>query len=261
MHRAPLHHIPRKRFGQHFLADQGVLARIVDAIDPHPGQNLVEIGPGAGALTQRLLARHGALQAVEIDRDLCAQLRAQYAGKGLVLHEADVLEFDLRSLGAAPRIVGNLPYNISTPLLFRISAELADVVDCHFMLQEEVVDRLAARPSTAEYGRLTVMMQAKFVVEKLFAVPPEAFRPPPKVHSAVVRLTPRPDGGARLEDPAVFGTLVRDAFSQRRKMLRNALGDTFTEADLLELAVDPRQRPENLSVDDYVRLANFLVKR
>lgn len=256
-----MNHIPRKRFGQHFLIDQQVLMRIVDEIGPMPGDNLVEIGPGAGALTRHLLARHGALQAVEIDRDLCAELRRQFAAKSLTLHEADVLDFDFRRLGAAPRIVGNLPYNISTPLLFRIASDVPDLVDGHFMLQEEVVDRMAARPSTPDYSRLTVMIQARFTVEKLFSVPADAFRPPPKVTSAVVRLAPLSPGTVCVDDWPTFVDLVRRVFTQRRKMLRNAFADLLSAQELERLGVDITLRPENLSVNDYARLANFVVGR
>lgn len=254
-------HAPRKRFGQHFLVDRTVLERIVAAIAPRPDDNLVEIGPGAGVLTHLLLEKHGALQAVEIDRDLCARLRQTFAGRGLTLYEGDVLAFDLRQLGRAPRIVGNLPYNISTPLLFRIATEVDDLVDCIFLLQEEVVDRIAARPGTADYGRLTVMLQARFGAQKLFVVPPGAFRPPPKVQSAVVRLVPLNPGTHAVADAAVFERIVRDAFSQRRKMLRNALAGAFTVEELQQLGVDPTLRPEDLSVADYVTLANHAARR
>lgn len=257
----PARHVPRKRFGQHFLVDGSVLARIVAAIAPRPGDNLVEIGPGAGALTRLLLQAHGSLQAVEIDRDLSATLRETWGGRGLTLHQGDVLDFDLHLLGKAPRIVGNLPYNISTPLLFRIATEVDDLVDCVFMLQEEVVDRIAARPGSADYGRLSVMLQARFAAEKLFVVPPTAFRPPPRVQSAIVRLVPLPPGTHAVADAAVFGRLVRDAFSQRRKMLRNALADVLTPVELQHLGVDPMLRPEALSVADYVRLADHIVRR
>ncbi|MBM3394891.1 MAG: 16S rRNA (adenine(1518)-N(6)/adenine(1519)-N(6))-dimethyltransferase RsmA [Betaproteobacteria bacterium] len=253
--------VPRKRFGQHFLTDRAVLERIVAAIDPLPGQNLVEIGPGAGALTRLLRARGVPLQAVEIDRDLCVQLRQEFAGDGFRLHEGDVLKFDLSLLGPAPRMVGNLPYNISTPILFRIWEDVRDVTDCHFMLQEEVVNRMAAKANEPDYGRLSVMLQARFAVEKLFVVPASAFRPPPKVTSSIVRMLPLPPAAVTIDNSVVFADLVRHAFTQRRKMLRNALKDQVTEHDWSETGIDPSARPENLSVSDFARLANRVASR
>ncbi|HZS67834.1 MAG TPA: 16S rRNA (adenine(1518)-N(6)/adenine(1519)-N(6))-dimethyltransferase RsmA [Burkholderiales bacterium] len=241
-------HRPRKRFGQHFLHDPRVLARIVDAIAPQPGDVLVEIGPGEGALTRPLLERAQALHAIEVDRDLAARLREL---PGLTLHEGDALAFDFARLPAGMRLVGNLPYNISTPLLFQLARYADRVRDMHFMLQLEVVERMVAAPSTSDYGRLSVALQARFAMEKLFTVSRGAFRPPPKVESAVVRLTPLRAMLAIDED------LLRRAFSARRKQLRNALPDI----DLAAAGIDARLRPENLSPADYARLSALIASR
>jgi 16S rRNA (adenine1518-N6/adenine1519-N6)-dimethyltransferase len=235
-------HRPRKRYGQHFLHDPRVLARIVEAIAPQPGEVLVEIGPGEGALTRPLLERAQSLHAIEVDRDLAARLRGL---PGLNLHEGDALEFDYSRLPAGMRLVGNLPYNISTPLLFQLARHAERIRDMHFMLQLEVVERMVAAPSTAEYGRLSVALQARFAMEKLFTVPKGAFRPPPKVESAVVRLTPL---RAML---AIDEEVLRRAFSARRKQLRNALPGV----DLAAAGIDPRLRPENLTPGDYARIS------
>ena len=244
-------HVPRKRYGQHFLHDRGVIAKIIAAVDPQPGDAIVEVGPGTGALTAPLLDRVARLEAVEIDRDLAARLAAEHPR--LRLHRGDVLKFDFAQLSTGLRVVGNLPYNISTPLLFHLVRYAERVRDMHFMLQLEVVDRMVAKHSTPEYGRLSVMLQTRFRMQKLFRVRPGAFRPPPKVDSAFVRLTPlapheRPD-----IDEKLFAKLVTGAFSARRKTLRNAL--PLAPEDYEALAINPRLRPENLSPDDYVRVA------
>jgi 16S rRNA (adenine1518-N6/adenine1519-N6)-dimethyltransferase len=243
-------HFPRKRFGQHFLHDPGVIRRIVDAIAPAPEDAIVEIGPGEGALTRPLLARTRHVEVVEIDRDLAAALAAE----GVRVHVADALAFDFSVFPRGVRIVGNLPYNISTPLLFHLARHAERVRDLHFMLQREVVERMVAQPSTPEYGRLSVMLQTRFRMEKLFRVAPGAFRPPPKVESAVVRLVPL---GTPLGcDEKVFEKVVREAFSARRKTLRNALP---LEAEAYaHLGIDPKLRPENLSPPDYVRIARHV---
>ncbi len=234
-------HRPRKRFGQHFLHDPRVLARIVDAIDASPADFVVEIGPGEGALTHLLLEKVDALQVVELDRDLAARL----SHPRMQVHQADALEFDFGQFPAGMRIVGNLPYNISTPLLFHLARFAQRVRDMHFMLQLEVVERMVAAPSTPAYGRLSVALQARFGMEKLFKVSKGAFRPPPKVESAVVRLVP-------LATPLVLDEdLLRKAFSARRKTLRNALPGI----DFAALGIDPGLRPENLSPQDYARLS------
>jgi 16S rRNA (adenine1518-N6/adenine1519-N6)-dimethyltransferase len=247
-------HVPRKRFGQHFLHDRGVIGKIVAAVDPRPDDAVVEIGPGGGALTGPLLERVARLEAVEIDRDLAARLAAEHPR--LVLHVGDVLRFDFAQLPAGVRVVGNLPYNVSTPLLFRL-VEVADRIrDAHLMLQKEVVDRMVAAPSTAAYGRLSVMLQYRFAMRKLFDVKPGAFRPPPKVDSAVVRLLPRPTAGLYANDPATLGRVVAAAFTKRRKTLRNALAGVVDEERLRALGIDPGLRPENLGVAEYVAIAN-----
>ncbi len=231
----------RKRFGQHFLHDARVLTRIVEAIRPAPGDFIVEIGPGSGALTRPLLERVPHLHVIEIDRDLAAALQDEK----LTIHQADALEFDFGQFPAGMRIVGNLPYNISTPLLFHLARHAARVRDMHFMLQLEVVERMVAAPSTPAYGRLSVALQARFRLAKLFNVARGAFQPPPKVESALVRLLPR-------EQPLeIDEDLLRKAFSARRKTLRNALPG----ADFAAHGIDPGLRPENLSPEDYARLS------
>ena len=253
-------HVPRKRFGQHFLVDHNVVAKIVEAIAPQPGEHLVEIGPGLGALTERLLERVPALDAVEIDRDLAAALRARFGPEKLRLHVEDALAFDFCALGSALRVVGNLPYNISTPLLFHLAQCSACLRDCHFMLQREVVERIAATPGGKAYGRLTVMLQYRFEVRKLLPVAPGSFRPPPKVDSAVVRLTPHHPLPWPARDPLVFAALVAQAFTQRRKTLRNALRDAVGEVQFARAQLDPGLRPEAISVAQYVRLADVVAE-
>jgi len=234
-------HVARRRFGQHFLHDPRILERIVDAIEPAQGDFVVEIGPGEGALTRRLLQRTSKLEAIEIDRDLAARLTEEK----IKVHVGDALEFDYGVFPPGMRIVGNLPYNISTPLLFHLARFAERVRDMHFMLQLEVVERMVAAPSTPEYGRLSVALQARFRMKKLFNVSKGAFRPPPKVESAVVRLEPLPQILHLDED------LLRRAFSARRKTLRNALPGI----DFAALGIDSGLRPENLSPQDYARLS------
>lgn len=249
-------HRPRKRFGQHFLRDPGVVSRIVAAVAPAAGDHLVEIGPGEAILTAPLAALPVTLDAVEIDRDLAAALRARFAtAANVTIHEADALKFDFTSLGSGLRLVGNLPYNISTPLLFRLVAQRAAIRDMHFMLQKEVVDRMAASPGGKQYGRLTVMLACSMQVERLFDVPPEAFRPPPRVQSGVVRLVPR-QRPLDIADEAVFAALVTGAFSRRRKTLRNALSDWLGAEAIAEEGIDPTLRPERLAPEEFARLAN-----
>jgi 16S rRNA (adenine1518-N6/adenine1519-N6)-dimethyltransferase len=251
---------PRKRFGQHFLADPHYVARIVAAIDPQPGDAIVEIGPGLGALTDGLVARARTIDAVEIDRDLAARLRERFASERLRLHEADALAFDFATLPGALRVVGNLPYNISSPLLFHLAAYESRLRDIHVMLQREVVARMTAEPATPDYGRLTVMLQARFRVMRLFTVPPGAFRPAPGVESAVARLVPLREARPVIADAALFARVVAAAFGQRRKTLRNALAPIAGEAELRAAAVDPGARGETLSVTDFVRLGNALAR-
>jgi 16S rRNA (adenine1518-N6/adenine1519-N6)-dimethyltransferase len=251
---------PRRRFGQNFLADAHYVARIVDAIAPVRGDNLVEIGPGLGALTRPLLERAGRLTAIEIDRDLASRLAAEF-GEGLTLHVGDALAFDFAALGPSVRVVGNLPYNIGTALLFHLADFAPQLTDLHVMLQKEVVARMTARPATADYGRLTVMLQAKFRITRLFTVPPGAFRPAPKIDSAVARMVPLGDDRPRIASDALYARIVAAAFGQRRKTLRNALAAICSAAELTAAGVDPGARGETLGVADFVRLANALAAR
>ncbi len=254
-----MRHRARKRFGQHFLHDPGVIRRIVEAIDPQPGERLVEIGPGLGALTAPLLERTGRLEVIEIDRDVVAPLRARCAGLGeLVIHQQDVLSVDFAALAAGGpplRVCGNLPYNISTPLLFHLLGSRQAIRDMHFMLQKEVVDRMVAAPGGKEYGRLTVMLAAACRSERLFRVGTGAFSPPPKVDSAVVRLQPLPQPPFPLADPARFAAIVAAAFSMRRKTLRNGLRSLVDEAGFASAGIDPGRRPETLSPAEFGALA------
>ena len=253
-------HIPRKRFGQHFLADAGIVAAIVSAIEPTAGQAMVEIGPGLAALTQPLVERLGHLTVIELDRDLAAQLRTH---PQLTVIESDVLKVDFsqlaRSLATAGsalggqklRVVGNLPYNISSPILFHL-LDFADVIeDQHFMLQKEVVDRMVARPATSDYGRLSVMLQWRYAMEMVLFVPPESFHPPPRVDSAVVRMLPREHPA--LLDAKLLSEIVRVAFSQRRKLLRHTLGRWLQER-ACDSAFDVQRRAEEVPVAEYLAL-------
>jgi len=252
-------HRPRKRFGQHFLSDQSVIAQLVAAIHPQPNDCMVEIGPGLGALTYPLLKTLTHLHTVELDRDLAARLRAFAGVLGqITVHEMDALAFDFADLveSRALRIVGNLPYNISTPLLFHLLDSRAPVADMHFMLQREVAARLAAQTSTREYGKLSVMMQYHCEVDWLFDVAPQAFTPPPKVDSAVVRLTPRKTPLVDVGDLHAFERLVHLAFSQRRKTLRNALKPLMNEAQIWACNVHPGDRAESLNLQAFARLSH-----
>jgi len=258
-------HVPRRRFGQNFLVSDGIIRKIVDAIAPRDGDTVVEIGPGLGALTKPLLEHLAQLHVVEIDRDLIARLRQRFTPERLAIHEGDALEFDFGALKGAGRlkIVGNLPYNISSPLLFHLVPFAPLVYDMHFMLQKEVVDRMVAEPGSKDYGRLSVMLQYRYHMERLFIVPPGAFNPPPKVDSAIVRMIPRKEVGAgeTATDPALFAKVVTAAFSQRRKMLRNTLREFIGEDALAALGIAPTARAEDIAVADYVRLANALADR
>jgi 16S rRNA (adenine1518-N6/adenine1519-N6)-dimethyltransferase len=249
-------HVARKRFGQNFLADPHYVARIADAVAPRPGETVVEIGPGLGALTEALIARAGRIVAVEIDRDLAARLRERYPPERLELVVGDALAFDFASLGRDLRVVGNLPYNISSPLLFHLAAQAHALRDLTVMLQREVVARMTAAPATPDYGRLTVMLQATFEVERLFTVPAGAFRPAPKVESAVARLVPLGAARPPIADAARFAGVVAAAFSQRRKTLRNALASVVTPEAFAAAGIDPQRRGETLSVAEFVALAD-----
>jgi 16S rRNA (adenine1518-N6/adenine1519-N6)-dimethyltransferase len=253
-----MEHKARKRFGQNFLHDRHVIDRIVRAIHPKAGERLVEIGPGLGALTLPLLQAAGRLEVVELDRDLIPKLAEQCAGKGeLLIHSADALKFDFCSLATDGklRLAGNLPYNISTPLIFHLLDQARCIDDMHFMLQKEVVERLAAKPDTSDYGRLSVMVQFRCKVEQLFIVPPGAFTPAPKVESAIVRLEPYAEPPVNV-DAAVLEKLVAQAFGQRRKTLRNTLKGLL-DAEAIEAAgIDPQRRAETLSLQEFAALAN-----
>ncbi len=245
-------HIARKRFGQHFLTDQGIIDAIVRAIDPQPGQPMVEIGPGLAALTQPLVERLGRLTVIELDRDLAARLRAHVA---LDVVESDVLKVDFHALaaraGARLRVVGNLPYNISTPILFHLLEQVQAVQDQHFMLQKEVIDRMVATPCTGAYGRLSVMLQWRYAMENVLYVPPESFDPPPRVDSAVVRMVPHTEPA--VVDVRLLEELVQVAFSQRRKLLRHTLG-RWLDARGCAGTFDLQRRAEEVPVAQYVGL-------
>lgn len=254
-------HVARKRFGQHFLHDKQIIQRLVDVIHPTPGQHLVEIGPGQGALTLPILKIIGQLDVVELDWDLIPALKIRCLGKGaLIVHQGDALEFDFKTLiqdSESLRIIGNLPYNISTPLIFHLLEYAPHITDMHFMLQKEVVDRLAAQPGDHAYGRLSIMVQYHCQVTSLFYVPPSAFYPPPQVDSSVVRLIPYQEIPYRVQNYEHFATLVKLAFSHRRKTLRNCLKTMLTDADWSKTNIDSHLRPEQLSVADYVQLSNL----
>jgi 16S rRNA (adenine1518-N6/adenine1519-N6)-dimethyltransferase len=258
----PPPHRARKRFGQNFLHDPGIIQRIVQAIAPQPGDNLVEIGPGQGAITTELLPLVGRMHAIELDRDLVGALAQRCATLGeLQIHSTDALKFDFSSLAAPDRplrVVGNLPYNISTPLLFHLLEQSAPIKDMHFMLQKEVVERMASEPGSKSYGRLTVMLQARTRVSSLFHIGPGAFNPPPKVDSAFVRLQPWETPPYDIDDWGVFGQVVTQAFSQRRKTLRNSLRHLLTEESIVAVGLKPSVRAEQLTVEDFAALSNLV---
>ncbi|MBA4141598.1 MAG: 16S rRNA (adenine(1518)-N(6)/adenine(1519)-N(6))-dimethyltransferase RsmA [Nitrosospira sp.] len=256
-----MQHIARKRFGQNFLVDSRIVADIIRAIHPHRDDLLVEIGPGLGALTRPLLQSLKHLHVVEIDRDIIERLRREFPQQQLTIHAGDALEFDYSVLGKNLRVAGNLPYNISTPLLFHLSKFSADIQEMHFMLQKEVVARMVAMPSTPDYGRLSVMLQCRFEMEQLFIVPPECFRPAPKVESALVRMIPLAQPLVEPGREKRFATIVAAAFSQRRKTLRNTLRSYLELENFIALNIDPGQRAENLSVEQFVAIAAHLDER
>jgi len=254
-------HKAKKSFGQNFLVDQNIIADIVRAIRPEANDNMVEIGPGLGALTRPLLKQLNTLHVIEIDRDIIARLKTDYPQDKIVIHEGDALKFDFAVLAAPLRIVGNLPYNISSPLLFHFSDYAARITDMHFMLQNEVVERMVAEPSTPEYGRLSVMLQYRFYMEKLIDVPPQSFRPAPKVDSAIVRMIPIPPDKITVQDETLFAQVVSTAFGQRRKTLRNTLKAYLAEADFIQLGIDPQLRAENLGVPEFASITRLLSGR
>lgn len=256
-----MEHKPRKRFGQNFLYDSHIIQKIVQAINPKPNEHLVEIGPGLGALTRYLIQHCNQLDIIEIDRDLLAELN-KFAKQhsGLTIHHADALKFNFDSLVKTEgclRVVGNLPYNISTPLLFHLIKQIHLIKDMHFMLQKEVVERLAARPGSSDYGRLSVMVQYHCEVSYLFTVKPGAFYPAPKVDSAIVRLIPHSTPPYTAKDFNLFSQIALQAFNQRRKTLQNSLKSYLTAAQIQACAIDPNTRPERLSVAEFVTLSNY----
>ena len=255
-------HKAKKKFGQNFLVDERIIADIIAAIRPEPDDNMVEIGPGLGALTRPLLKQLNHLHVVEIDRDIIVRLEHDYPQdhlkSRLSIHAGDALEFDFSTLAAPLRIVGNLPYNISSPLLFHFAAYAGRIRDMHFMLQNEVVERMVAAPSTPEYGRLSVMLQYRFNMEKLLDVPPESFRPAPKVDSAIVRMIPLPASEIGVRNEKLYAAIVSAAFGQRRKTLRNTLRSYLAEEDFEKLSIEARLRAENLSVAEFAKIANYL---
>ena len=259
-------HRARKRFGQNFLHDGGVIDNIVSAIHPLPGQALVEIGPGLAALTEPVADSCGKLHVVELDRDLAQRLESHpFLNTKLVVHRADALKFDFAALSAELdqplRVFGNLPYNISTPLIFHLLSQLEQIEDMHFMLQKEVVQRMAAEPGSKAFGRLSVMIQQACDVTYVLDVPPGAFTPPPKVDSAVVRLQPRAVPTIAVHDRKVLNHVCLTGFNQRRKTVRNNFKELMDESDLESLGIDPTVRPETLQVEDFCRIANWLYER
>lgn len=257
-------HIAKKRFGQNFLTDQSIIASLVQAISPQPDDTMVEIGPGLGALTKPLLQQLKTLHVVEVDRDIISWMEKEYAkpinGKqvSISIHNSDALKFDFSSLGQRIRVVGNLPYNISTPILFHLLENIHVIIDMHFMLQKEVVERMVAAPSTSAYGRLSVMLQYRLQMEYLFTVPPDAFDPAPKVESAFVRCVPHSALPFSAHDEALFAQVVTAAFGQRRKTLRNTLKGLLDDEGFAALNIDSQLRAENLGIKDFVAIANYL---
>ncbi len=260
----PLTHRPRKRFGQNFLRDSAVISQILDAIHAVPGEQLLEIGPGRGALTRGLLTAAGRLDVVELDRDLIPPLSRACGHLGeLHIHNADILKFDICTLAGSAawlRVVGNLPYNISTPLLFHLLDQADCIVDMHLMLQKEVVDRLSAVPGTKAYGRLTLMVRARARVTPLFDIGPESFRPAPKVVSSFVRLAPYRKPPVEIDDFTLFRRLVTQAFSHRRKTLRNALRGLVSAQAMQDIGIDPGARAEQLALEEFANLARVACK-
>ena len=258
-----LGHQAKKRFGQNFLHNEAVISDIVDAINPEPGENLVEIGPGLGALTEPVIERAGKISVVELDRDLAHRLRHHpFIADDLTIYETDALKFDFAQLASEEkplRIFGNLPYNISTPLIFHLLTFKDKVKDMHFMLQKEVVERMAAGPHCKAYGRLSIMTQYQCQVFPVMEIGPEAFKPAPKVDSAIVRLIPHEHIANPVKDIKALNTICLAAFGQRRKTIRNSFKKLISVAQLAELNIDANLRPENLSIDEYIKLANFIV--
>ncbi|MEE4245378.1 MAG: 16S rRNA (adenine(1518)-N(6)/adenine(1519)-N(6))-dimethyltransferase RsmA [Kangiellaceae bacterium] len=258
----PIHHTAKKRFGQNFLHDPTVISRIVNTIQPQPGDNIIEIGPGPGALTQPVLKKVGKMRAVELDREVIPKLKMFCLGDGqLDIIQADALTVDFSSFAESDgslRVIGNLPYNISTPLMFHLFTMRNSIKDMHFMLQKEVVDRLVASPGSKSYGRLSIMAQYYCRAEFMFLVKPGAFNPPPKVDSAIVRLTPHPADNSPSTNVELMNKIVTSAFSLRRKTIRNSLKQYLTESDFAQLQLNSKERAENLSLDDFIKITDFL---
>jgi len=250
-------HQPKKRFGQNFLSDRTVINHLIQAIHPQPDDVMVEIGPGLGALTQPLLQHLHHLHVIEVDRDIIHWMQGFYPANKIAIHNADVLKFDFQTIGERIRVVGNLPYNISSPILFKLLENTSQIIDMHFMLQKEVVERMVATPSTPEYGRLSVMLQYRLQMEYLVTVPPEAFDPAPKVESAFVRCVPYATLPYPAKNEGLFAKIVVAAFGQRRKTLRNTLKTWLNDEQFQLLGIDPKLRAENLSVSEFVSIANF----
>ena len=256
-------HIAKKRFGQNFLTDQAVIYSLVEAISPEENDLMVEIGPGLGALTQPLMKKLNHLHVVEIDRDIISWMESFYPKDKITIHNSDALKFNFAELAKLSkenkiRVTGNLPYNISTPILFHLLNNIESIIDMHFMLQKEVVERMVAEPSTSEYGRLSVMLQYRLKMEYLITVPPEAFEPAPKVESAFVRCIPHKTLPHPAKNEALFAKIVTSAFGQRRKTLRNTLKEYLDDDGFTNVGIDSQLRAENLSVEQFVSIANFL---
>jgi 16S rRNA (adenine1518-N6/adenine1519-N6)-dimethyltransferase len=251
-------HIAKKKFGQNFLKDAAIIHGIIQSINPLPSDLLIEIGPGLGALTKPLLEKTNRLLAIELDRDIVGWIENEYLKKNITVFNEDVLNFNFNQFDQKIRIVGNLPYNISTPILFKCIDNILIIKDLHFMLQKEVVDRMIAIPSSPEYGRLSVMLQYYFVMEHLLDVPKESFEPEPKVESSFVRLIPYEQYPFIANNIEQFARIVKEAFSQRRKTIRNTLKSFITENDFEKIGINPQLRAENLSVSDFVKISNYL---
>lgn len=251
-------HQAKKRFGQNFLTDQAIIQSLITAIHPNADDLMVEIGPGLGAMTQPLIRHLNHLHVVEIDRDIIQWMQGFYPDGKITIHNSDVLKFDFAVIGERIRVVGNLPYNISSPILFKLLENTAQIIDMHFMLQKEVVERMVAHPSTPEYGRLSVMLQYRLQMEYLITVPPEAFDPAPKVESAFVRCIPYQTPPYPASDEALFAKVVTAAFGQRRKTLRNTLKGLLDDAGFTALDINPQLRAENLGVAEFVAISNFI---
>ena len=251
-------HIAKKKFGQNFLKDTSIINAIIQSINPVPDDLLIEIGPGLGALTKPLLEKTNHLLAIEVDRDIVAWMENEYSKKNITVFNEDILNFNFDQFDQKVRIVGNLPYNISTPILFKCIDNITNIKDLHFMLQKEVVDRMIAVPSSSEYGRLSVMLQYYFAMEHLVHVPKESFDPEPKVESSFVRLIPYKHYPFVANNIEQFGRIVKEAFSQRRKTIRNTLKSFISENDFQKIDINPQLRAENLAVSDFVKISNYL---